>query len=278
MNRGFYPRRMSDLFEFQDYKAYLRAAIKAMPNKGRGTRLALANKISCPASHVSQVLSGNSHFSMEQAEAVSGFLGHTDEEANFFLLLLQFSRAGTSALRKRLEKQLRQATQQRRFLKNRLDVKDSISPEDQGKFYSSWLYSAIHVIVSIEKFQTKDSISDHLGISAKRTAEILEFLLSLGLVVKANGRYSMGKARIHLGSDSPLISKLHTNWRMKAIQSLEKEDVANDLHYSSVVTISEQDSERIKSLLVKAITDAKETIKESKEEGIHCFSLDFFRI
>ncbi|MGZ3712598.1 MAG: hypothetical protein ACXVBE_12620, partial [Bdellovibrionota bacterium] len=86
---------MTDLFDHRNYKEYVLEALSARPNKGRGLRLAMAESLACPVSHISQVLKGNSHFSMEQAEGVNAFLGHTEDEAQFFLLLLQFSRAGT---------------------------------------------------------------------------------------------------------------------------------------------------------------------------------------
>ncbi|MGZ3696164.1 MAG: TIGR02147 family protein, partial [Bdellovibrionota bacterium] len=220
-----------------------------------------------------------SHFSMEQAEGVNAFLGHTEDEAQFFLLLLQFSRAGTPALRKRLEGQIQQIAKRRHFLKDRLGVKESINSEDQAKFYSTWLYGAVHVIVSIEKFQTKEAISKYLGISLKRSGEILEFLESLGLVVKnTNGKYSMGTARVHLASDSPMISKFHANWRMKSIQSLDNDDAADSLHYSSAITISAADQDRIKSMLVNTIDEVKKIVKDSKEEGIHSLCFDFYRL
>jgi uncharacterized protein (TIGR02147 family) len=270
---------MKDLFEFDDYKAYLKAAIEAKPKQGRGVRLAMARHVACPVSHISQVLSGSSHFSMEQGESVNEFMGHTEEEAQFFLLLLQFSRAGTAPLRKRLESQIRQVNQKRLILKERLKVNHSLRAEDQARFYSSWQYAAVHVIVSIEKFQTKEAISEYFDISLRRAGDILEFLSSLGLVVKKpSGRYEMGTARIHLGNDSPMISKLHANWRLKAVQSMESDLVEDDLHYSSAVTISERDRGKIKSLLVNTIAEIKGIIKDSKEEGIHSFCLDFFRL
>ena len=65
---------------------------------------------------------------------------------------------------------------------------------------------------------------------------------------------------------------------MKTIQALENEEFTDNLHYSSAVTISEADHDRIKSMLVKTIDEIKKIIKDSKEEGIHVLSFDFFRI
>ncbi|MES2803731.1 MAG: hypothetical protein V4654_14660 [Bdellovibrionota bacterium] len=65
---------------------------------------------------------------------------------------------------------------------------------------------------------------------------------------------------------------------MKAIQSFEKEDFTKNLHYSSVVTLSEADCLKIKSLLVNYIGEIKTIIRDSKEEGMHSFSIDFFKL
>ncbi len=268
-----------NVFDYKDYKAYLKATILAKPKGGRGIRLALARSIGCPVSHISQVLTGSSHLSMEQAEGVNEYFGHTLEEANFFLLLLQYSRAGTHALRNRLDSQIQQTLEKRLILKERLGIKATLSVEDQSTFYSSWIYGAIHVMLSIEKFQTKESIANYLGISIKRVGEILEFLSSIGLAVPIeSGRFKIGTNRIHLGNDSPLISKFHTNWRMQAIRSLDHDRSKEDLHYSSAVTLSDDDCMRIKSLLVNTIDEIKQIIKGSKEEGAHCFSVDFFKL
>jgi uncharacterized protein (TIGR02147 family) len=267
-----------DIFSFKSYRAYILHRITGMPKSGRGMRLALAKAISCPVSHISQVLNNISHLSLEQAEAANEFLGHTEEEGDFFLLLVQYARAGTKTLEDRLNRQISQTQQKRLVLKDRLGVKEEISPIDQATFYSSWIYGAIHVMVSIPKFQTREAIADHLKLSVKTVGEILEFLVSLGLVVKNPKGYAIGTSRIHLGSDSPMISKFHSNWRMKAIQSFENEDFKNNLHYSSAITISDADFLRIKALLVKYISEIKSVIRDSKEENAFCFSMDFFKI
>lgn len=268
-----------DIFDYKDYKSYLEAFIKSQPKGGRGVRMAIAEHISCPVSHISQILNGKSHLSLEQAEGINEFIGHTQEEAQFFFLMVQLSRAGSQALRKRLNLHIQQVLEKRLILKDRLGVKQELSKEDQMEFYSSWVYGAIHVMLTIPDFQNKETIAKYLGLSLKRTAEILEFLKIVGLAVqKENGKFDIGTTRIHLGADSPLISKFHTNWRMKTIQSLDKENANEDLHYSSVITISNNDIMTIKSHLVKCIEEIKKIIRDSPAEGVHSFNIDFFKL
>lgn len=267
-----------EIYEYTNYRSYLLDWAADRPKQGRGFRASLARTISCPISHISQVLSGKTHFTFEQAEEVNSFLGHTAEQAEYFLLLVQFSRAGTMNLRKRVEAQLKKIQDQRFFLKERLEVKTSLSREDQATFYSSWLYAATHILLTIKDYQSKEAIAKYFGISIGKTTEILELLTSLKLVQREQGNYKVGTARIHLSQDSPMIAKHHINWRLQAIQSLEREGFVNSLHYSSVVSISREDVAKIKSLLVKSIESVKEIIKFSKEEELHSFSLDFFKV
>lgn len=268
-----------DVFEFRDYKSFLKAFIKEQPRGGRGVRMAMARAAGCPVSHVSQILTGKSHLSFEQAEGLNAFFGHTQEQSNFFFLLIQMARAGTPALRDRLHKQMQSILEKRLVLKERLGVKQSISEADQATFYSSWLYGAVHVLLTIPEFQSVQMVAQKLRLSMTRANEIVEFLQSIGLVTSTpDGRIVVGTTRIHLGSDSPLIAKFHTNWRIKSIQSLEKENFKEDLHYSSAITVSKADALMLKESLIKKIEEVKTVIRDSPAEELHCFSLDFFSL
>jgi hypothetical protein len=74
-----------------------------------------------------------------------------------------------------------------------------------------------------------------------------------------------------------MISKHHTNWRMQAIQSLERE-AESELHYSSVITVSEGDAVKIREALVKAIEQVRLIVKPSKDEALYCYNLDLFKV
>jgi len=267
-----------DIFTYRDYKSYLNTLIAARPGRGRGMKSAMAEALSCQTSYVSQVLNENAHFSLEQADRLNSYLGHSAEESSFFLLLVQLARAGTPSLRKHWEREIESLVAKRLVLRERLDVRKTLSREDQTTYYSSWLYSVIHMMLTIPQFRDKEAIARHLAISPGRVSDVLNFLVSIGLAKVSKGQYIAGESQIFLGSDSPLISKHHINWRLQAIRSVEKDGGGDDLHYSSTWSISEKDFNKVKSLLVKSLDDARQTLKHSKEEEIICLNLDFFRI
>jgi len=268
---------MPEIFSYQDYKIYLTELISARPQGGRGMRTGMAHAMNCQTAYISQVLNGLAHFSLEQGERLNRFLGHTDEESHYFLLLVQYVRAGTRQLKSYFFRQMGQVRKDRLVLKTRLEVKESLSERDQVTYYSAWYYSVVHVMLSIAEFQDKEAICAYLGLPLQQVSNILDFLVSVGLAEHEGGKYSIGQNRIHLGNDSPLVSKHHTNWRIRAIDSLDRH-VDENLHYSSVVTLSREDVDRIKSVLVGQIQDVKSIVKESEEEEVYSYCLDFFQV
>lgn len=264
------------IFEFKDYKKYLNDALDDLKKQGHASRSDLAKASQCQTAYVSQVLNGSADFSLEQADRINAFMGHSTEEGDFFFLLIQLGRAGSHSLKEYFQRQINRVHENRLELKNRLDVNKTLSKDNATQYYSQWYYSAIHVMLTIPEFQSKEKMAKYLRMSESRVAEVLEFLTSVGLATKTQGKYKIGTTRIHLPADSPMISKHHTNWRLNAIRSMERESL-DDTHYSSVVTLSRADVMVIRSKIIEFIQEIKVIIRDSKEEEVHSFCLDFFR-
>ena len=263
------------VFDYTHYKDYLKAALEARSREERGIRTRLAEAINCHTGYVSQVLNGNAHFSLEQSDLITRFLELNKDESAYLLLMVQFDRAGTKSLQDHFQNQMKEMVKKNLVLKNRLDFQKSLSREDQATFYSAWYYGAIHVLVTVPGVNTPKAISQYLNLPLNKVNEVLTFLQKVGLIVEKEGRLVIGPSHIHLEDDSPMISKHHSNWRMKAINAMDEVHV-HDLHYSSVITCSEEDSVKIKSVLVKAIEEVRAIVRPSKEEGAFAYCLDFF--
>lgn len=267
-----------DVFDFTDYKAYLLDYIKQLPGRGYGTRSKLAEELGCRVAYISQVLNSSANFSPEQGESLNRYLKHSVEESEYFHLLLNLERAGTSELRERISSQVERFRQKRLILKNRVDIKATLNPEDQAVYYSAWYFAAVHIIVTIEAYRTKDAIAEYLNLPKEKVTEVVDFLISVGLVRLEKGQLKPGTSRLFLGNDSPLIFKHHTNWRIRAIDSLDK-GIKSDVHFSMVASLAREDVQKIKEKLVKDIQATRAIVTESKnEEELICFSLDFFKV
>jgi uncharacterized protein (TIGR02147 family) len=205
-------------------------------------------------------------------------MGHVKEESRYFLLLLHLARAGTLSLQKNIREQLEEAQGQRLLLKKRIRDTKNISKEDQITYYSSWHYAAAHVLLTVERFQSREALAKRLALSLHRASEILEFLESIGLAKKSGDRFEVGEMHVFLGNDSAMITKHHTNWRVRAISSFDHEEFKEDVHFSSAMTMSIKDAHRIKSLLVKTIAEANQIARDSGAEEGYGVCMDFFRL
>lgn len=263
------------IFDHKDYKAYLRELGDSLP---RGFRKALAQAIHCQTAYVSQVLNGNYHLSLEQAEAATRFLGLSRDESRGFVLLVEIQRAGTSSLKKFFSEQLAEVRERHLLIKERIGVSNALSEQNQIRYYSSWHYAAVHMAVTIPRLRTRAALMRGLRIPAKKLADVLDFLGSVGLIAKEGERYLPGSTQLHLPKDSPSIQRHYSNWRLQALALMDSDQADDNLHYSSVSSLSATDAQRIRAMLAQAITDAVGVIKDSPEEQLVGINVDCFRV
>lgn len=264
------------VFNHAEYKAYLKERLGSASRR-TGAKAAAARAIGCHTTYFSQVLNDRADLSLEQAESLNRFLGHTEEESEFFLLLVSYARAGTRFLREHFQRQIDRQLEKRLSIKERVGKRSSISPEDEAQFYSSWLYGATHVLVSIPALQEREALARYLNLPLERVTEILTLLEKVGLIEQNGKHYAPASQLVHLGADSANVSKHHTNWRLRALRSLESKQ-PNDLHYSAAVSLSQKDVARIKDNMITNLKANLDVIATSKEEAAYAYCFDFFEL
>lgn len=265
------------LFNYENYKSYLADRLGGKSER-RGLKSKVALALGCQPTYISQVLHGVADLSLEQADALNSFLGHTSEEAHFFMLMVQRDRAGTVSLKKYFDRAIDEELAKRLNLTKRLGTQNTLTKEDQTRYYSSWHYAAIHIALTIPTLRSVSALSQYFKISNSKTLSVLNFLTEKGLaVLHKDGRYLSGSNFIRLGNESPNIIRHHSNWRLSAISSLDRE-APRDLHYSAVVSLSKKDVVKLKNKMLDEIKHMVAEIKDSKEEELYCYTLDFFSL
>jgi len=265
------------IYEFQDYKKFLRQWMERAPNQGHGQRKLLAEAIQCQTPFVTHVLSGNYHFSLEQAEACARWLGFSESETEFFILMVLRQRAGTKALEAFASKQISRRRTEATVLKKRLKISGKMSLEDQMTYYSNWYFAAIHMACMIPSLQTIEALQKYFNLTLPQILSGLEFLTTHGLIEENKSRYRVLKPVLHLEKNSPLLHQHHTQWRLKALEGfLRKRN--SDLFYSGVISLSKEDYDWLREKLSQLLEEAIERIKDSKDETLACLNIDWFEI
>lgn len=264
------------VYEFNDYRLFLRSLISQGSRAKRGKLSELAQSIPCQVSYVSRVMAGQTNFSLEQADSVARHIGLTEDESYYFILLVELARAGTPSLRSQFQKRINQQKEKRLNLKERVGVQYSLNREDQARYYSHWYYAAVHVMSGIPSLRTKEAMARHLGLPLSKISEMLEFLSSVGLVeFLPDGSFRTGVGRIHLEKNSPMMIRHHMNWRFQAIRDMER-DLENGIHYSVLVNVSREDIERLHTMVAQFIESFMQVVHPSEDETSCCLGIDLF--
>lgn len=266
-----------DIFEFEDYKKYTLNRFHSLPKRGYGQQRKLAEHLQVSTTFISQVLQTDKSFNLEQAVLVCEFLGLTEMETNYFLKLVQLERAGSYKLKTILKKDLLILKQQSQKVAHRLKNDKKLSDEQRAIFYSDWFYSGIRLLTGIKGFQELEDISQHFGLPRKVTADAIHFLLDAGLVIEQKGKLHVGPSKTFLESESSFAKLNHSNWRNKAIQNMQF-PYEEKLHFTSPLTISIKDAEKVKLKILKLIEETGKIVGPSKPEELMCLNIDWFKV
>lgn len=266
-----------NIFSYSNYIEAIKHLITQNKDEIKGIQTKLAKHINVTQAYLSRVLSGLADLNQEQIFSTGVFFNLDSSEKEFLITLLNLNRAGTSELRAFYQAKINLVLSKRHNMNNRIEKIEPISEHAKSIYYSDWIYTAIHTLTAIPKYQTPNAISEILNISADRILDALNFLLNQGLIKRNNNKYQHNFVNLHLNSESPYIKNHHTNWRLRAIDDISKNQ-NQQMHYTSVVSCSESDFKEIQEIMVTTIKKIRETVKSSKDEEVYCYSMDAFRI
>lgn len=264
---------MTSPFSYTDYRKFIKARIDAdKDNWGLISRLADAAQFQ--RSQLSRVLGGHLQLTMDQAFGIADYWHLSHEETNYFLKLVEFERSGNKKYRERIGRELNEMRKENEDLSQR--VNRPTADANAMHFYSSWIWQALHAIVTIPELQTASAIAKRLNFPTEFVLSCLRGLKEMGYVSESGGKWQRTAAFSHLPKNSPIVSLAHRNWRERAIHDAQMRQ--DGLHYTAVQTVSREDFEKIKTMLLKNIDEYNKVARPSKEEELVCFSCDWFMV
>lgn len=264
------------IFNYLDYKIFILDTVTSL-GEPWGYWGKLAKAISCQPAYLSRCLKDKTNLTVDQVLALCRFWSLSSSETEYLIYLLELARAATNENKKYFLSKINILKQENENLKNIVKRESLINVHDQSTYYSSWLWMALHFATSIEELQTIDSLAERFYLPKSQLQNILEKLAFLGLIIKSGNRWIFKTGEYHLEKNSPLIPAHHQNWRNRA--TIDSQNSNTDgIHYSAVYTLSEKDFQILKDNILKWIKVSNDVVKNSKEEEIVCFNLDFFRI
>lgn len=269
---------MSSVFEHLDYRDYIKERLRALPKKGHGEAKKIAKQLGVSSTFISQALAGDRQLTSEHAQILSEYFSLTQLESDYFHYLIQWDRAGTLSLRKYIEGKMEKVKKDSLQLVHRVAAQRVFSDEEKSIFYSSPIYSAVHLFTSTQgKGRTLEDIAQRFELSLTKAAQVLRFLREVNLVTEKAGHFQMGTQSTHLENSSPHLLKHLANWRIKAIQASDSL-TDQEMMYTSQVSLSVEDFHLLRERMAQFIKSFLETVHASPAEEVACFNLDWFWI
>lgn len=270
------PTGPLSVYDFKYYRKFLLAWINHQ-DQTRGLYRKLAEAARCETSHISRVLGNQLELTMDQGYRICKFVGLDGDEKKYFLKLIEWERSGDSDFKKEIERELQKMVSLQENLSQRFQDQPVMMNGQELVYYSSWHWSAIHILVSIPGYRKIEQIAKKLSLSEEFVRKSLHSLKEFGLVEEESGQWRMTNKHIHLGKDSPMNSVQHGNWRQQAVLRSQNPN-HQDLHYTIVQSLSLNDYEKIKKLFLKTLDEYRSIANPSAEEELVCLTLDFFKI
>lgn len=266
---------MVSVFEFKEYRVFLKAWIESQGSKSHGLKTRMAQACEVSSTLMSLVFKGEKSLTLEQALNLTEFLAMNELETEYFLGLIELDRAGTLKLQNRIQKKLKALNEQSKQVSSRIKKDLELNEENKAVYYSNWIYVAIRNLTAIDGFQTPVAIAERLNLPQRLVIEALDFLVRNHLCVQTDKGYSYGPALTFVPKESPFVNQHHRNWRQKSLERMSfRRD--EDLFVTSPVSLSAADAEKIKALLLTAFESSMKIVKPSPSEKVFCLNLDWF--
>lgn len=265
-----------NIYEYDNYRRFLSAYIGSLPKKGHGTLSLWAKKLGVSTTLISQILAHKKSLSLEMAETLARHLNLTNKETDYFILMVEYDRAGTKNLKEYFYQKLSEAQRNSSFLKNRIQNVTELSSEAKAVFYSNWAYSGITNLVACKDVSTIEDLVSALKIPRQAVIQVIEFLVRHNLIIGRKKGWDVGPQSTYITSDSPLAQKHHQNWRLRAIHTMD-ECRTEDLFYTSPMSLSLELAKKLRSQLVQFIEETQRQVAPSPSEVVRCLNIDLFK-
>src|SRR5687767_8849270 len=109
------------VFEFNHYKDIVRHWVAQTPGGGHGQYRKISAALNAHTTTISQIFSGSKDLTLEQGYALTEYLGLSETECRYFILLLERERAGTRKLHGFFEREILKARREHRSVQSRVD-------------------------------------------------------------------------------------------------------------------------------------------------------------
>jgi uncharacterized protein (TIGR02147 family) len=267
---------MNSIYEYSDYRRYLRDYFTAKKRESKGFSLkVLADRAGFKArDYLLRVMNGTRNLSRSSAFMLSNALRLSEKEADYFANMIAFNQAETVREKEFFFKKMSEVCAHGKHQRLR---------QDQFDYFSEWYFAALRSLLPVMSF--KDNFSELAKfldppLTATQARKAVELLLQLGLLAKdASGNYTVLAPQLTGGDEvtSVALARFHRQSLDLARRAIDYYP-ARERDVSGVtMSLSSAGFDKIKAE-IQAFRKRAMRIAEqdANEEGVFQLNLQFF--
>lgn len=265
-----------NIYQFLDYKEYVRKSIQALPSGGRGQYRRMADYLKMSTVMISQIFKGERHINLEQGFQLGHFLELPKDEREYLFEMIHYARAGSHALSEFHLEKLKNLQKESKKLSALVKAEKTLDENTKARFYANWIYSGVRLYSSLGEGQTLSAFEKRFNLTKEKAAEIIDFLLENGLCERKGNKIRMGPQKLHLEGDSPYVRARQIDWRLKSFQNMQDKQ-EGEMFFTAPLSCSFEAEEEINKILQSAIKEISNTVVKQKAETLRCLNIDYFK-
>lgn len=238
----------------------------------------MAEATRIPKSYISKVTTGKAHLNSDQLYLVCEFLGFSDLQTRFMMLLLEQERSTIKKRKEALKSDIQAIRDQALDSREHIKAKpDSLSDHALRDYYIDPLNQIVHICLSIARYQ-KDPprLAADLDIQVADLRQIIERLEHLGIVEQQDGKIRTLIKSIHLPRSSPAFKTWRNQLKLLCLERLNRRHRQDDYSFSVTFSATERVRDKIKSEFLDLLQRTEDLVQGSKLEETYQMSFDLF--
>lgn len=266
----------SSIYTYSNYEDYFSDVIEAH-SEDRGYKTRLAQAVNVHPSYITRISKGVVYMTPDQAASVARFWGFDADESEYLLWLVLKSRTGDENMKQLADQKMNRIKLDRNEIGHQLSDRDKPNM-DQALYYTSWMYSAVHMLLSLPQKLSVKQLSQRLSVSEADVQQVVDNLVQMNFAEKKEGYYKSLQTNIHL-SNANWISRIsHQNWRVCTAERAGRAQSAQDFKYTAVHSISKKDFEKLQRMIKEFVLETDRMVRPSPEETVCVMCVDLFEL
>ncbi len=263
---------MKTIYEFNDYKSYLKYQI----DRQRGEHTKIANAAQCQKAYLSRVIKAETHLTPDQAFRITEFWKMTTDERDYFITLLEIERAADNNYKNLLKQKANSIKEKNTKIKVITGREDAPISQQDIFYHSHWAILIIHILATSYVYRNVIQLQKKLELPNSIFEKYLNYLQDQKLIIRKGNELFVESGPKHIPKSSPALIYFLNLWRQKALMHLPSLD-EQSIHYTNVQTISMADYEKLLFLLRNSIKEMSTISSNSGDEEVYVFNCDLFK-